>query len=147
MDKILELKKHLISMTLDAEKFFLKKNNSAGIRARKKLQKIKKISQDIRNFIQNLKFKFVQKKAKIKAAQAAYFGKNILSSEKFRLRCLRENKPKTYKVLNLTGICIDEKKNIREISQKIHINSCLDTLFDSKNAATIPVYSIFNYNN
>ena len=39
MDKILELKKHLKSMTLDAEKFFLKKNNSAGIRARKKLQK------------------------------------------------------------------------------------------------------------
>ena len=77
MDKILELKKHLKSMTLDAEKFFLKKNNSAGIRARKKLQKIKKISQDIRNFIQNVKFKFVQKKAKIKAAQAVYFGKNI----------------------------------------------------------------------
>ena len=146
MDKILELKKHLISMTLDAEKFFLKKNNSAGIRVRKKLQKIKKISQDIRNFIQNVKFKFVQKKAKIKAAQAAYFGKNILSSEKFRLRCLRENKSKISKVLNLTGLYIHEKKN-REISQKITISSCMNTLFDSKNPAPIPVYSIFNYNN
>jgi hypothetical protein len=147
MDKILELKKHLKSMTLDAEKFFLKKNNSAGIRARKKLQKIKKISQDIRNFIQNVKFKFVQKKAKIKAAQAVYFGKNILSSEKFRLRCLRENKLKTSKVFNLTGHYIDEKKNNREILQKIPINSCLETLLDSKNPAPIPVYSIFNYNN
>ena len=133
-------------MTLDAEKFFLKKNNSAGIRARKKLQKIKKISQDIRNFIQNVKFKFVQKKAKIKAAQAVYFGKNILSSEKFRLRCLRENKSKISKVLNLTGLYIHEKKN-REISQKIPISSCMNTLFDSKNPAPIPVYSIFNYNN
>ena len=46
MDKILELKKHLISMTLDAEKFLLKKNNSSDIRVRKKLKKIKNVLQN-----------------------------------------------------------------------------------------------------
>ena len=147
MDKIVKLKKHLKSMTLDAEKFFLKKNNSAGIRARKKLQKIKKISQDIRNFIQNIKFKFIQKKAKIKAAQAAYFGKDILLSEEYRLRCLKENKLKGSKALDLTRFYMNEKRNSNETSQMMTSNNSLETLFDPKNPTPIPAYSIFNYSN
>ena len=42
MDKIIELKRHIKSMTLDAEKFFIRKNNSAGIRARKNFKQLKK---------------------------------------------------------------------------------------------------------
>lgn len=147
MDKIIELKKYIKSMTLDAERFFIGKNISAGIRARKKLQKIKKISQDIRNSIQNIKFKFVQKKARIKAAQAAYFGKDVLLSEEYRLKYLKENKLKSSKGLDLARFYIDEKRSGTETSQALTSNSSLETLFDPKNPAPIPAYSIFNYNN
>lgn len=83
MDKVINLRRCVRSITIDAEKFFLKNNNTAGVRIRKKLQDCKKISQEIRNLVQFVKFKFIQKKAKIKAAQAAYFGGNILASQKF----------------------------------------------------------------
>ena len=67
MDKVVELKRCIKSMTIKAEKFFVKNNNSAGVRMRKKLQECKRISQDIRMLVQNIKFKYIQKKSKNKS--------------------------------------------------------------------------------
>ena len=109
MDKVINLRRCVRSITIDAEKFFLKNNNTAGVRIRKKLQDCKKISQEIRNLVQFVKFKFIQKKAKIKAAQAAYFGGNILASQKFRLIQFKENNLKNLNIQNTDSFYIEKK--------------------------------------
>ena len=75
------------------------------------------------------------------------FGKDVLLSEEYRLKCLKENKLKSSKGLDLARFYIDEKRSGTETSQALTSNSSLETLFDPKNPAPIPAYSIFNYNN
>lgn len=54
MDLVNELDKAIESFKLEFSKFE-RGNKSAGTRARKSLQDIKKISQDLRNYIQDAK--------------------------------------------------------------------------------------------
>lgn len=147
MDKVVNLRKCVKSMIIDAEKFFLKNNNSAGVRIRKKLQNCKKISQEIRNLVQFIKFKFIQKKAKIKAAQAAYFGGNILTSQKFRLFHLRENNFKNANNQNTDGFFVEKKNNPQDFSMRINKHYDLENLLKLKSSTPLPTYSIFNYEN
>lgn len=145
MDKLVNLRKCVKSMTMDAEKFFLKNNNSAGVRIRKKLQNCKKISQEIRNLVQFIKFKFIQKKAKIKAAQAAYFGGNILISQKFRLLHLRENNLKNANNQNTDSFYVEKKNNSPDFSMGINKHYDLENILKLKSSTPLPRYSIFNY--
>ena len=48
MDKLEELRNMVDLLEVDLKKFYTKNNNAASIRARKMLQEIKHISQDIR---------------------------------------------------------------------------------------------------
>ena len=144
MDKILELKKCIKSLSYDAEKFFIKKNNAAGVRVRKKLQECKKISQEIRNLVQNIKFKFVQKKAKIKAAQAAYFGKNILTSQKFLLKCLKDDKLEYPKTHNITISQARKKNYVTDLQQRNLNNYELENFFDYKPIVPASSYDLLN---
>jgi len=73
-----ELKNCLDGIQKDLRKFYLKKNKSAGVRARKKLQKCKKLCQEIRNAIQKIKLEDYQKKAEIFSSRAAYLAENFL---------------------------------------------------------------------
>jgi hypothetical protein len=57
MEKFNQLKALLESAQEDAIKFYEKGNNSAGTRLRSSLQEIKKISQDLRLEIQEIKNK------------------------------------------------------------------------------------------
>lgn len=145
MDKLHELKKCVKSITVEAEKFFLRNNTSAGVRVRKKLQDCKKIAQDIRKLVQNVKFKFTQKKARIKAARAAYLGKHILDSQNFRLKCLKENRKKVIKIKDLDNFYIRGKSESTEFKPGINNRYEIGTLMNSKTTASIPNYSIFNY--
>jgi len=146
MDKIRELKKCVKYMVPDAEKFFTKNNQTAGVRLRKQLQVCKRISQNIRNLVQFFKFKVIQKKAKIKAARAAYFGQNILGSQKFQLECLRGTDLKDLKGQTFDNFIFEKKNNDLEFERKIAQNYDFDNLFNLKTHTPIPSYSIFNYN-
>ncbi len=55
MDKYDELKSMVESLGLDIQKFSEKGNKAAGTRARKTLQDVKKLSQEIRLAIQDMK--------------------------------------------------------------------------------------------
>lgn len=55
MDKYDELKSMVESLGLDIQKFADKGNKAAGTRARKTLQDVKKLSQEIRLAIQDMK--------------------------------------------------------------------------------------------
>jgi len=55
MDKYNELKELILELEEDAIKFFEKGNKSAGTRVRKSLQDVKKIAQDLRISIQEIK--------------------------------------------------------------------------------------------
>jgi len=48
MEKFNQLKALLESITPDAEKFYDKENNAAGLRLRKGLQELKKLAQDVK---------------------------------------------------------------------------------------------------
>ncbi|GJQ12118.1 hypothetical protein GpartN1_g3909.t1 [Galdieria partita] len=52
MDKIEELKSLINTVEEDCDKFFEKGNKAAGVRARKTLQEIKKLAQELRVEIQ-----------------------------------------------------------------------------------------------
>ena len=147
MDKVLELKKCVKSVKIEAEKFFLRNNTSAGVRVRKKLQDCKKISQNIRKLVQNVKFKFIQKKAKIKAARAAYLGENILSSQKFRLKCLKDNNSANIKFKNPENSYIEDKTISNRYISRITDIYNLENLIQQKTQNQIPKYSIFDYDN
>tara|TARA_R100000908_G_C3672239_1_gene94611 strand:+ start:408 stop:602 length:195 start_codon:yes stop_codon:yes gene_type:complete len=51
METLTELETLVTSIKVDTEKFFDKKNKSAGIRARKAAQDLKKVLQDLRKEI------------------------------------------------------------------------------------------------
>ncbi|MCP3659058.1 MAG: histone H1 [Bacteroidetes bacterium] len=57
IDKFNELLNFVSSMSDDMEKFYDKKNKAAGTRARKSLQKLKVMAQDLRVGIQEVKNK------------------------------------------------------------------------------------------
>lgn len=54
-DKYQGLKEHLESLAVDVEKFYEKGQSAAGTRVRKGLSDLKKLAQDMRNEIQDLK--------------------------------------------------------------------------------------------
>ena len=147
MDKVLSLRRCVDSMAVDAEKFFLKKNKSAGIRTRKKLQKCKKLSQDIRKKIQFIKLNINQKKAKIKAYRAALFGQSVLTTQSFKFKCLKENQTKApnLKINEYTGVQKEEKSP--ELTTSISKSYDFNDFSIFKEVPPIPFYSIFNYEN
>jgi hypothetical protein len=145
MDKIHKLKKCVKSITVDAEKFFLRNNTSAGVRVRKKLQDCKKIAQDIRKLVQNVKFNFTQKKAKIKAARAAYLGEHILDSQNFRLKCLKETHNTVIKIKDLDNFYSRGKTESPEFKPRISNIYDLEYRINSKTIAPIPTSSNLNY--
>lgn len=55
MSRIDEVKNLMSDLEVDLEKFYDKGNKAAGTRARKQLQALKKLSQDIRLEIQDIK--------------------------------------------------------------------------------------------
>lgn len=55
MSRIDEVKALMASLEDDMDKFYNKGNKAAGTRARKTLQDLKKLAQDIRTEIQNMK--------------------------------------------------------------------------------------------
>jgi hypothetical protein len=55
MSRIDEVKNLVSELEVDLEKFYDKGNKAAGTRARKQLQELKKLSQDIRLEIQDMK--------------------------------------------------------------------------------------------
>ncbi len=55
MNRFSEIKSLVDELEVDMEKFYSKNNKTAGTRARKSLQDLKKLSQDIRIDIQNKK--------------------------------------------------------------------------------------------
>jgi hypothetical protein len=55
MSRIEEVKKLTSELETDLEKFYDKGNKAAGTRARKQLQELKKLSQEIRLEIQDMK--------------------------------------------------------------------------------------------
>ena len=55
MSRIDEVKALMASLEDDMEKFYNKGNKAAGTRARKTLQDLKKLAQDIRTEIQDMK--------------------------------------------------------------------------------------------
>lgn len=59
MDRYAELRDLLLSVETDFKKFYEKDNKAAGTRVRKGLQELKKISQEVRVEIQNVKKKKV----------------------------------------------------------------------------------------
>ena len=147
MDKVLSLRRCIDSMAIDAEKFFLKKNKSAVIRTRKKLQKCKKLSQDIRKKIQFIKLNINQKKAKIKAYRAALFGQSILMTQNFKSKCLNENQSKAtnLKINEYNGVPKEEKSP--EFTTSISKSYDFNDFSIFKEVPPIPFYSIFNHEN
>lgn len=83
MEKVLELRSCVDSLSKDSHKFFQRNNKAAGVRARKKLQKCKKLAQEIRIMIQRKKQENFQKKSAAAASMAALTGGNTLIGEKF----------------------------------------------------------------
>lgn len=55
MNRIEQVRSLISELEPDMEKFYEKGNKAAGTRARKKLQEIKKVSQEIRLEIQDMK--------------------------------------------------------------------------------------------
>ena len=55
MNRFSEIKNLVDELEVDMEKFYSKNNKTAGTRARKTLQDLKKLAQDIRIDIQNKK--------------------------------------------------------------------------------------------
>ncbi|MFT4030942.1 MAG: histone H1 [Siphonobacter sp.] len=55
MSKFAELKKLVLSLESDFEKFYDKGNQAAGTRVRKGMQDLKVMAQEIRSEVQNLK--------------------------------------------------------------------------------------------
>jgi len=85
MEKIFELKECVEKISKEAHKFFEKNNRISGVRARKHLQRCKKLAQEIRIGIQKSKQEQVQKKAAVAAASAAVSGAGILTEGNLNL--------------------------------------------------------------
>jgi vacuolar-type H+-ATPase catalytic subunit A/Vma1 len=100
MDKITSLKECVDKIAKDVYKFFEKNNKAAGVRARKKLQRCKKLAQEIRNLIQKSKHEHVQKKNALYANTAALNVNKFINKTNIDDNCVNE-KP----------INIDNKKN------------------------------------
>ena len=83
MEKVSELKLCVDTVVLDTTRFFKKNNRAAGVRARKNLQKCKKLSQEIRLMIQKTKQEEFQKKAEGASARAAETGSDHLKRGPF----------------------------------------------------------------
>ena len=83
MEKVSELKLCVDTVVLDTTRFFKKNNRAAGVRARKNLQKCKKLSQEIRLMIQKTKQEEFQKKAEVASARAAETGSDHLKRGPF----------------------------------------------------------------
>jgi len=84
MEKIAELKFCVDTVAQDTSRFFKKNNRAAGVRARKKLQKCKKLAQEIRLLIQKAKQEEVQKKAEAASKYAAEAGSDHLTRQMFQ---------------------------------------------------------------
>jgi hypothetical protein len=81
MEKIYELKDCVEKITKDAYKFFEKNNKTSGVRARKKLQRCKKLAQEIRMLIQKSKQDHFQKKNALAASTAAFSGAGLINEK------------------------------------------------------------------
>jgi hypothetical protein len=90
MEKILELKDCVEKIAKEAHKFFEKNNKTSGVRARKKLQRCKKLAQEIRMLIQKSKQDHFQKKAAVAASTAAFSGAGLINEKntQFSNECL-----------------------------------------------------------
>lgn len=55
MSRINEIKELMAELEVDLEKFYDKGNKAAGTRARKQLQELKKLAQEVRLEIQDIK--------------------------------------------------------------------------------------------
>jgi len=83
MDKIISLQVYFSKIIEDANKFFKKKNKAAGIRVRKKLQRCKKLAQEIRILIQKMKQDEIQKKSANHNKEMSIVGKMLLDNKSF----------------------------------------------------------------
>jgi hypothetical protein len=94
MDKIFELKNCVQKIGKDIFKFFERNNNASGVRARKKLQKLKKIAQEIRILIQIKKKDHIQKKKAKEAMAAAIFAGRFFLKKKidFKIDLIKTHK-------------------------------------------------------
>jgi len=79
----MELRACVDSLSKDIQKFFQRNNKAAGVRARKKLQKSKRLAQEIRIMIQQTKQENVQRKSAAISSFAALTGGTSLTSENF----------------------------------------------------------------
>lgn len=79
----MELRACVDSLSKDIQKFFQRNNKAAGVRARKKLQKSKRIAQEIRIMIQQTKQENVQRKSAAISSYAALTGGTSLTGENF----------------------------------------------------------------
>lgn len=107
MEKVFDLKSCVNSLSIDSYKFFNKSNKAAGVRARKKLQKCKRLAQEIREIIQKVKQEEEQKRKRVISAQVANIGAEFISN-----RC--ENP----KIKN----CFEEKFPSEKASDNITVN-------------------------
>ncbi len=60
MDRYQELLDLVATFKADFDKFYIKKNKSAGVRLRKHMANLKKKAQEIRNEVQDIKAKMVE---------------------------------------------------------------------------------------
>ncbi len=60
MDRYQELLDFVATFKADFEKFYVKKNKSAGVRLRKHMASLKKKAQEIRNEVQEIKSKLTE---------------------------------------------------------------------------------------
>jgi hypothetical protein len=60
MDRYQELLDLVATFKADFDKFYVKKNKSAGVRLRKHMANLKKKAQEIRNEVQDIKAKMVE---------------------------------------------------------------------------------------
>lgn len=68
MDRYQELLDLIATFKTDFEKFYLKKNKSAGVRLRKHMALLKRKAQEIRNEVQDIKAKMAEEEAQVSQA-------------------------------------------------------------------------------
>ncbi|ABW98176.1 hypothetical protein HAN_2g360 (nucleomorph) [Hemiselmis andersenii] len=117
MEKIFELKECVEKISKEAHKFFEKNNKISGVRARKELQKCKKLAQEIRIGIQKSKQEQVQKKAAVAAASAAVSGAGILTEGNLNLP--NETIP-SIKVSQYNSFVTDSNAHVSLLNESTH---------------------------
>src|SRR5690625_5410448 len=86
-----QLKKLISDMEPDLEKFYEKGNKAAGTRARKQLQELRKLSQEIRLEIQDIKNKEDRKSTRLNSSHVAIsYAVFCLKKKRGRERTLRQ---------------------------------------------------------